>query len=102
MIMRVPADQGWLPLGKVEIDPGSELFPFEQLAAQLASKISSGEYPPGRKIAPIAEIVKDTGLSPMTIRRAMTVLANQKLIVVVKGRGTFVARDLPPGASPAR
>ena len=34
-------------------------------------------------------------LSPMTIRRAMRVLAAEKLVTVVPGRETFVARAAP-------
>lgn len=78
--------------GRVQIDHGAAQFPFEQLAAILRERIRSGEYGPGAKLPTISEIVSETGLSPMTIRRAVGVLADEGLVLVVAGRGTFVSR----------
>jgi DNA-binding GntR family transcriptional regulator len=75
----------------VQIDHESARFPFEQLADQLRTDIESGKYAPGRKLPTISEITAETGLSPMTIRRAYKLLADEGLVVVVPGRGTFVA-----------
>jgi DNA-binding GntR family transcriptional regulator len=74
----------------VQIDHGAAEFPYEQLAAQLRGRISSGEYAPGSKLPSIDDIVASTGLSPMTIRRAFRVLADDGLVRIVPGRGTFV------------
>jgi DNA-binding GntR family transcriptional regulator len=79
----------------VQIDHESARFPFQQLADALRDRITSGEFPPGRKLPTISEITSQTGLSPMTIRRAFRVLADEKLVTVVPGRGTFVVKDLP-------
>jgi DNA-binding GntR family transcriptional regulator len=38
----------------------------------------------------IDQVVRETGLSPMTIRRAVKVLAAEGLVEVVPGRGSFV------------
>jgi GntR family transcriptional regulator len=75
----------------VQIDHGGADFPYVQLADQLRARIRSGEFGPGAKLPTIDEIVADTGLSPMTIRRAYRVLADEGLVRVVKGRGTFVS-----------
>ena len=77
---------------RVQIDHGGADFPYVQLADRLRERISSGEFGPGEKLPTIDEIVAGTGLSPMTIRRAYRVLADEGLVRVVKGRGTFVAR----------
>jgi GntR family transcriptional regulator len=76
----------------VQIDHEAEEFPFAQLARILRHRIESGEYEPGKKIPSIEDIVAETGLSPMTIRRAVKVLSDEGLVRVVPGRGTFVAR----------
>jgi GntR family transcriptional regulator len=76
----------------VHIDHDAEEFPFAQLARILRERIDSGEYPPGRKIPSIEDIVAETGLSPLTIRRAVKVLSDDGVVHVVPGRGTFVAR----------
>lgn len=80
---------------RVQIDHDSARFPFEQLADALRQGIRSGQYAPGRKLPTISEITSETGLSPMTIRRAVKVLVDEGLIQVVPGRGTFVAENLP-------
>lgn len=73
------------------IDHGAAEFPFEQLAGILRGRIESGEYAPGRKIPPLTELQGEFGLSSMTVRRAVRVLADEGLLVRVPGRGTFVA-----------
>lgn len=79
--------------GRVRIDHDAADFPFEQLAVQLRERIASGEYAAGQKLPTINEIVSETGLSPMTIRRAVKILADEGLVRVVPGRGTFVAKS---------
>lgn len=76
----------------VQIDHGGADFPYLQLAERLRERIRSGEFGPGAKLPTIAEIVSETGLSPMTIRRAVAVLAEEGLVRVVPGRGTFVSQ----------
>ena len=80
---------------RVQIDHDSARFPFEQLADALRRDIRAGTYAPGRKLPTINEITSQTGLSPMTIRRAMKVLADEGLVQIVPGRGTYVAEKLP-------
>lgn len=75
------------------IDHGAAEFPYEQLAAILRSRIASGEYAAGRKIPPLLELQEEFGLSSMTVRRAVRLLAAEGLLVLVPGRGTFVRRN---------
>jgi DNA-binding transcriptional ArsR family regulator len=77
---------------RVRIDHEAAEFPYLQLAAQIREQITSGEYPPGAKLPPITEIVAQTGLSPMTIRRAYKLLEEEGLATIVPGRGTFVRK----------
>jgi len=74
----------------VTIDHGAAEFPYLQLARILRGRIASGEYPAGRKIPPLIELQEEFGLSSMTVRRAVGVLADEGLLVKVPGRGTFV------------
>jgi DNA-binding GntR family transcriptional regulator len=76
----------------VEIDHGSEDFPFEQLAAYFRERIRSGADAPGTKLPSIGQLVAQTGLSPKTIQHAMRTLADEGLVTVRPNRGTFVAR----------
>lgn len=72
------------------IDHGAAEFPFVQLAAILRERITTGRYPPGRKIPPLIDLQAEFTLSSMTVRRAIAVLADEGLLLVVPGRGTFV------------
>lgn len=75
----------------MEIDHGAAEFPYLQLARILRERIRSGQYPAGRKIPAFIALEQEFGLSNMTIRRAVTLLAEEGLVVKVPGRGTFVA-----------
>lgn len=80
----------------MRIDHESAEFPYLQLARQIREGIASGQYGPGSKLPAIAEIVAQTGLDTMTVRRSMRVLADEGLIEIVPGRGTFVRK---PGSA---
>ncbi len=81
----------------MEIDHEADEFPYEQLARQLRERIVSGEYPPGRPIPSLTRLRQETGLSPMTIRRAIKILEEEGLVRIRPGWGTFVRRqDGPP------
>jgi GntR family transcriptional regulator len=75
----------------VQIDHEGEEFPFRQLAAWLRGQITSGELPPGRPVPSIQRLVQETGLSVMTIRRAIALLDEEGYVNIRPGRGTFVA-----------
>jgi GntR family transcriptional regulator len=74
----------------VQIDHEAAEFPYLQLARMLRERIAAGEYPAGRKLPTINDLVAETGLTTMTIRRSMKLLADEGLIEIVPGRGTFV------------
>jgi DNA-binding GntR family transcriptional regulator len=74
----------------VEIDHGAAEFPYQQLAAIVRERITSGEYPAGRRIPALIELTAESGLSPKTVQRALRVLEEEGLVVTVPSRGTFV------------
>lgn len=81
----------------MHIDHDAEAFPFEQLAEILRQRIADGTYPPGSRIPPLTALEAESGLSPMTVRRAVRLLADQGLVRSRAGRGTFV---VPPDQRP--
>jgi len=74
----------------VQIDHDAEAFPFEQLAAILRQRISDGTYPPGSRLPTLLALESESGLSPMTVRRAVKLLADEGLVRSRPGRGTFI------------
>jgi DNA-binding GntR family transcriptional regulator len=63
---------------------------WKQVADDLRAEIQSGELPPGAKLPGEAEMAKQYGVSRDTIRRATSALAEDGLLVILHGRGTFV------------
>lgn len=81
----------------MQIDHDAEAFPFEQLAAILRKRIEDGTYPPGSRLPTHLALEAESGLSPMTVRRAVKLLREQGWVRTRPGRGTFV---VPPGERP--
>ncbi|MGM7680329.1 GntR family transcriptional regulator [Microbacterium sp. A94] len=63
---------------------------YQQILHTLSSRIdtmSAGDALPSEE-----ELSKEFGVSPMTTRRALTILLDAKRIVGIRGKGTFVAQ----------
>ena len=77
----------------MQIDHDAEAFPFEQLAAILRKRIEDGTYSPGSRLPTHLALESESGLSPMTVRRAIKLLANEGWVRTRPGRGTFVVPE---------
>lgn len=75
----------------VEIDLRSPVPSYIQLANWLRDGIEGGKWRPGEPVPSITELVEQSGLAKDTVRRAVKVVADEGLVHVVSGRGTFVA-----------
>lgn len=72
------------------IDRDVETPVYLQLAEIMREKILSGALRPGEKLPSETELVDTYEVSPMTVRRAINLLAAQEIISTAPGRGTFV------------
>ena len=63
---------------------------YAQLAESLRQQILAGLYHPGEKLPSEAMLVESYKVSPMTVRRAINLLASQGIITTARGSGTFV------------
>lgn len=81
-----------------EIDPGSVVPIYEQVADWVQRQIEEGLMPPGAKFADSRELAERWGIGYQTVRRAMRELTERGLVEARVGKGTFVARhgDSPP------
>ena len=77
-----------------EIDPEGPVTPYRQLAEILKARISRGDWAEGRPIASENSLVQQYGLSRTTVRRAVAVLTEERVVWTVQGRGTYVGQ--PP------
>lgn len=65
---------------------------YYQLENVLREKISSGAFAPGERLPTESELIKQYGISRITVRQALGTLAEEGLIERQQGRGTFVAQ----------
>lgn len=75
--------------------PGSIAMPvpmsYRAIAADLAARITSGEYPPGSKLPSYAELALLYSVSVSTAQRAIALLQDRGVVVGATGRGLYVA-----------
>jgi len=70
---------------------------YTKIKNDIRQKISSGELSPNHKISSETLLVKQYGVSRMTVHRALRELKDEGIIVRVAGVGTFVADEQPKG-----
>lgn len=64
--------------------------PYYQLANILRDEIAAGALRPGDRVPSEAQLCERYEVSPMTARRALTLLLDEGLVTAARGRGTFV------------
>lgn len=65
--------------------------PLHQIISEkLQKQISSGKYAFGERLPSERQLMEQFGVSRITIRRAIANLANQGLVISVRGKGVFV------------
>lgn len=74
----------------VHIDKNSSRAYYEQLVLGIKEDILHGILQPGDKIPSVREMAKQLLMNPNTISKAYKVLETEKVLVTVKGKGTFV------------
>src|SRR5262245_7685905 len=74
---------------------------YYQVQHTISQRISRGEYPPGSQLPSESELSRELGVSRVTVREALRVLAQDGVLVKIQGRGTFVS-DNPLVAQPSR
>lgn len=79
-------------MSQIEIDSGIPLY--IQLKDILKDKILKGEYKPQERIPPENELCVLYGVSRITVRQALSVLAQERLLFRKQGKGTFVTSPM--------
>ncbi|WP_027342980.1 GntR family transcriptional regulator [Hamadaea tsunoensis] len=77
------------------LNPADSRPLYQQLAAALRDRITSGDLQPGARFPSEADLASQYDTSRNTVRLALDALRNEGLIVSQQGRGTFV-RSAPP------
>ena len=74
----------------LEIGKGSIPL-YMQIKELLISKISKGEWSPGKIIPSEIQLAQELGVSQGTVRKAITELVENNVLIRKQGRGTFVS-----------
>jgi DNA-binding GntR family transcriptional regulator len=74
---------------------------YRQIAAVIAKRIADGLYPPRRAIPSEAAMCEEFGVGRNTVRAAVALLAEQGLVITVKGKGSYVVEQHPPSGAKA-
>lgn len=78
-------------------DPRGEIPPYQQVAGVIERAIRDGALAPGQVLPSWGDLSRMSGYGRTTIRKAMVVLRGKGLVYSIATRGTYVARDIPPG-----
>lgn len=63
---------------------------YQQIAADIATKIACGDYAEGEKIYVRSALSSQYGVSSETARRAVYVLSDMKIVEITKGSGVLI------------
>ncbi|WP_129308630.1 GntR family transcriptional regulator [Streptomyces sp. L2] len=77
-----------------EIDYGSYIPPYQQIAAEIIADIKRGVLQPGRAIPSEPQLVQRYGVARATARRAVAYLRDQGYVFTIAHRGSYVSLDL--------
>jgi len=72
------------------IDRNSHEPAYAQLVRILMGQLASDVFRPGDRLPSEAQLCERYGVSPMTVRRVVNILADQGVVTAEQGRGTFV------------
>jgi len=70
---------------------GQGIALWRQIAESLGADVQAGRLKPGERLATELELAERFAVNRHTVRRAMAALAEQGLLRIDQGRGTFVA-----------
>src|SRR5436190_22011827 len=76
-----------------DVSAGSERPKYEQIASDLTARIRSGEYPAGKLLPTLTQLGEQYAVSHITVRHAVRLLVDQRLLRTVPGKGTFAISE---------
>lgn len=84
------------------INRGSSVPSYIQLAERLKASIARGEFPPGARLPSEQGLIRESGLSRVTVRNGLAVLERDGWIIRTQGLGTFAGHAIDQELSSVR
>lgn len=79
----------------LRVDPSNPVPLWKQIQDGVLRLIARGALRPGDAVDSVREAARSLGVNPLTVQKAYRGLADQGVLTVRRGEGTFVA-DEPP------
>jgi GntR family transcriptional regulator len=79
----------------IHVDPRSAVPLWKQIEDGVRALVASGTLVPGAPAPSVRELARDLRINPATVARAYQGLAEEGVLAVRRGEGTFVA-EAPP------
>ena len=76
---------------QISIESLSMIPIYEQIVEQLKKGIINGELTSGSVLPSVRALARELDISALTVKKAYDILEQENFIVVVHGKGTFVA-----------
>lgn len=86
----------------VRIDPASGLPLYEQLANSIRAQIADGSIRPGERLPGARDLAEALGINLHTVLRGYTLLRDEGLLELRRGRGAVVTADTDAGLGAER
>lgn len=80
----------------IDIDVTSSTPIYLQIINGIKEGILKGVFEPGEKLPSVREMAKLMTLNPNTVQRAYKELEREKVLVTVRGRGTYISEEYKP------
>lgn len=82
-----------VPMVNVRIDNNSSLPVYRQVMQEIIRRVKEGDLKPGDKLPPERELADNLDISRGTVKKAYGELEKNRVIDVIQGRGSFIARE---------
>ncbi|GGJ11775.1 hypothetical protein GCM10010885_21360 [Alicyclobacillus cellulosilyticus] len=83
----------------LRVDPRLSVPVYQQVVDGIKAAIASGLLRPGDRLPPVRELALELTINHNTVAKAYQELERERVIEVIRGRGTFVAAR-PSGRPP--
>lgn len=80
----------------IDIDATSSTPIYAQIVRGMKEGILKGIFEPGEKLPSVRDMAKMMTLNPNTVQKAYKELEREKVVVTVRGRGTFISEEYKP------
>lgn len=75
---------------------------YEQIIEQMKFHVMKGNLKPGNAIPSVRKLALELKITPGTVAKAYQELERQEIIETIRGKGTFIAREIRAEENQAR